>query len=48
MASALVTLISGVSIASSGNSYGWLLAGIGAVNTALGFLLLRKSSAPLS
>jgi hypothetical protein len=48
IASALVTLIAGVSIASSGNSYGWLLAAIGAVNTVLGFVLLRKSADPLS
>ena len=44
---ALVLLFAGLGIASSGNWFGWILAGLGAVNSTLAFLLLRKSTTPL-
>ncbi|MBF4575450.1 MULTISPECIES: hypothetical protein [unclassified Frondihabitans] len=45
---ALVMLVSGLGIVTTGHPSGWVLAVLGAVNTTLGLLNLRKSKRPLS
>lgn len=45
---ALVLLVAGLGIVVTGHPFGWILAGLGAVNTILGVLTLRRSTTPLS
>jgi hypothetical protein len=46
--SALLMLFAGLWLGGGGSFYGWILAAAGAVNTVVGFVLLRRSSRPLS
>jgi hypothetical protein len=43
----LVTLVGGVGIAVTGDTFGWVLVALGAVNGALAVVSYRKSRLPL-